>query len=131
MRFEMRSKIRQNQTGGMMFTKIKGLKGCLAAALVAGVVSAVPAARGDDASEKLYSTKCAACHGADGKGQTAMGKSNKLSDLASADVQKHTDDELAAIISGGKGKMPAYSKSLKPEQLKGLVEYIRGLAKKS
>jgi cytochrome c6 len=105
-------------------------KGWLVVIMVAVGLTAT-AARTDDASEKLYSTKCAACHGADGKGQTAMGKANKLNDLASAEVQKHTDDELAAIIGGGKGKMPAYSKSLKPEQIKGLVEYVRGLAKKS
>jgi cytochrome c6 len=108
----------------------KRSKWCLMAFVAAASLTA-PAGRADEASEKLYSTKCAACHGADGKGQTAMGKANKLNDLASAEVQKHTDDELAAIISTGKGKMPAYSKSLKPEQVKGLVEYIRTLAKKS
>ena len=59
-----------------------------------------------------------------------MGKANKLRDLASADVQKQTDAELTAIIESGKSKMPAYGKSLKPEQVKELVTYIRSLAKK-
>jgi mono/diheme cytochrome c family protein len=45
-------------------------------------------------------------------------------------VQKQSDTELAAIIESGKGKMPAYGKSLKPEQVKELVAYIRSLAKK-
>ncbi len=86
-------------------------------------------ARSQGGAESLYKTKCAACHGPDGKGETAMGKANKLRDLASPDVQKQSDDELSGIISGGKGKMPAYSKSLKPEQIKDLVTYIRGLKK--
>jgi len=77
----------------------------------------------------LYKTKCAACHGPDGKGETAIGKANKLRDLASPDVQKQSDDELSGVISGGKGKMPAYGKSLKPEQIKDLVTYIRTFKK--
>src|ERR1700741_4523067 len=83
----------------------------------------------DEASVKLYKAKCAACHGPDGKGETAMGKANKLRDLASADVQKQSDEDLTTIITAGKNKMPAYGKSLKPEEIKGLVAYIRGLAK--
>ena len=83
-----------------------------------------------DAGAALYKTKCAVCHGPDGKGETAIGKANKLRDLGSAEVQKQSDDELAAIMTNGKGKMPAYGKSLKPEQVKDLVAYIRSLAKK-
>ena len=93
-----------------------------------GFVLAVPT-RAQDAAT-LFKTKCAACHGADGKGETPMGKANKLRDLGSADVQKQSDDELAVTITAGKGKMPAYGKSLKPEQVKELVAYIRSLAKK-
>jgi cytochrome c6 len=83
-----------------------------------------------DTGAALFKTKCAACHGPDGKGETAMGKANKLRDLASPDVQKQSDAELAAIVENGKGKMPAYGKSLKPEQVKDLVAYIRSLGKK-
>jgi cytochrome c6 len=75
----------------------------------------------------LYKSRCAACHGADGKGDTAAGKTNKIRDLGTADVQAQSDDELAGIIGNGKGKMPAYGKSLKPEQIKDLVAYIRTL----
>jgi mono/diheme cytochrome c family protein len=86
-------------------------------------------ARSQAGGEALYKTKCAACHGSDGKGETTTGKANKLRDLASADVLKQSDDELSGIISAGKGKMPAYSKSLKPEQIKDLVTFIRTLKK--
>ena len=86
-------------------------------------------AHADDAGQKLYSSKCAACHGPDGKGETTVGKANKLRDLASADVQKQSDDELTTTITAGKAKMPAYGKSLKPDQIKSLVDYIRTLKK--
>lgn len=78
----------------------------------------------------LYKTKCAACHGADGKGETAIGKANKMRDLASDDVQKQSDSDLTAIVTNGKNKMPAYGKSLKTDQVKDLVAYVRSLAKK-
>lgn len=83
-----------------------------------------------DSGAALYKAKCAACHGADGKGETAIGKANKLRDLGSSEVQKLSDEDLTAIIANGKNKMPAYGKSLKPEQVKDLVAFIRSLAKK-
>ncbi len=78
----------------------------------------------------LYKAKCSACHGADGKGDTPMGKKMSLRDMASPEVQKMSDDELTVIIADGKNKMPSYKKSLKPEQIKDLVGYVRSLAKK-
>jgi cytochrome c6 len=101
--------------------------GTCAVAVVAVMLCAP--VKADDKSAALYKQKCAACHGADGKGETAVGKANKIRDLGSADVQKQSDDELAGIIGNGKGKMPAYGKSLKPEQIKDLVAYIRTLKK--
>jgi mono/diheme cytochrome c family protein len=74
-----------------------------------------------------YKAKCSACHGADGKGDTPVGKKMGMRDLASPEVQKMSDDELTAIIANGKNKMPPYGKSLKPEDIKGLVAYIRTL----
>lgn len=97
---------------------------------LAAVVHLGPAARAQDAASALYKAKCAACHGADGKGETAMGKANKLRDLGSPEVQKQSDEDLTGIITNGKNKMPAYGKSLKPEQVKDLVAFIRSLAKK-
>jgi mono/diheme cytochrome c family protein len=94
-----------------------------------GVCQFAKPARSQTGGEALYKTKCAACHGPDGKGETAIGKANKLRDLASPDVQKQSDEELSGTISAGKSKMPAYGKSLKPEQIKDLVTYIRTFKK--
>lgn len=80
-----------------------------------------------NASETLYKTKCAACHGPDGTG-SAMGKKMGAHDFTTADVQKMSDTELSDTITNGKNKMPPY-KSLKAEDIKGLVAYIRTLKK--
>ena len=78
----------------------------------------------------IYKTKCAACHGPDGKGDTAVGKKLGVRDFASPEVQKQSDDELAAVINDGKNKMPGYKKSLKPEEVKALVAFIHACGKK-
>jgi cytochrome c6 len=94
------------------------------------VVGAAPVfADGTPDGAAIYKGKCAMCHGPDGKGQTTMGKSMKLRDLASADVQKQTDQELGDIILNGKGKMPSYKGKLSAEEIKALVGFIRGLKK--
>jgi len=93
------------------------------------VVLTLPlSARAQNASETLYKSKCAACHGADGSG-SAMGKKLSAHDFQIADGQKLSDTELSDIITNGKNKMPAYGKSLKAEDIKGLVAYIRTLKK--
>lgn len=82
---------------------------------------------GDGAA--VYKSKCAMCHGADGSGNTTMGKNMQLRDLGSADVQKQTDAQLTAIIADGKAKMPAYKAKLTAAEIKDQVAYIRGMKK--
>src|SRR5579863_2258111 len=96
------------------------------AALVLLAASAF--AQGDAAS--VYKAKCAACHGEDGKGTTAAGVKLGAHDFTSPDVQKQTDAQLVDIVTNGKNKMPAYKGKIPDDQIKGLVAYIRGLAKK-
>lgn len=76
-----------------------------------------------------FKAKCASCHGADGKAATPVGKAMKIRDLTSAEVQGQSDAELLNIISNGKGKMPAYQKSLGADKCKELVACIRALKK--
>ena len=80
-------------------------------------------------AQTLFKQSCAMCHGADARAQTPMGKALKIPDLHSAAVQQKTDAELTTIITDGKGKMPPYKAKLKPEQIKDLVTYIKGLGK--
>lgn len=76
-----------------------------------------------------FKAKCAACHGADGSGNTAAGKALKCRDLRSAEVQGQTDAQLLAIVTKGKGKMPAFEKTLGADTCKALVAYVRSLKK--
>lgn len=101
-----------------------------AGAFVAAIsVLGTPAKADTAAAEATYKSKCAMCHGADGKGQTPTGKSMKAKDFASEDVQKMSDAELADAITKGKAPMPAM-KSLTPDQVKDLVSYVRAFGKK-
>jgi len=97
-------------------------------ALAVAVALGAPA-KADDKSAALYKQKCATCHGADGKGDTPAGKSMKARSFADPEVAEMSDDELAAAIEKGKGKMPAYGKSMKPDEIKAMVAYIRSLGK--
>lgn len=99
----------------------------LAVATLVFVLGFALSAQAQDAGS-IYKGKCAACHGADGTG-SAMGKKMGVHDFHSPDVQKESDADLAAAIEKGKNKMPAYGKSLKTEDIQGLVAYIRTLGK--
>jgi cytochrome c6 len=80
----------------------------------------------DDAAA-LFKSKCAMCHGPDGTG-SAMGLKLGVKSYKSPDIQKQSDADLKNAIANGKNKMPAY-KSLTPEQVDGLVKYVRELGK--
>jgi cytochrome c6 len=80
-------------------------------------------------AEKTYKTKCVACHAADGSG-SEVGKKLGTHDFHSSQVQNESDADLTQIIAKGKNKMPAYEKSLKPDDIKVLVAYMRELGKK-
>lgn len=92
-------------------------------AIALAVVLSIPVSAHAQDAAALYKSKCAMCHGADGA--KAAGH-----DLSSADVQKKSDADLAAVITDGKPpKMPKYGDKLKPEEIKGLVAYVRTLKK--
>jgi cytochrome c6 len=103
-------------------------RGVMLTMLAAGMALWSPPAAADDAAA-TFKAKCAMCHGADGKGDTPVGKKMGIRDLTSPDVQKMSDDELIAITTKGKNKMPAYENKLSAAQIKDIVTYIRQLAK--
>ena len=89
---------------------------------------AAPVAFGDAA--ELYGKNCASCHGADGKGQTAMGKKFKLKDYTDAKVQAgFTDKEATAAILDGKDKMKGFKGKITDADVAALVKYIRAFKK--
>ena len=82
-----------------------------------------------DSGADIYKTKCSACHGKNGAGDTMLGKNLKLRALGSDDVQKQSDDELFTIISKGKKRMPPFDRKLSKDQIHDLVKYVRSLKK--
>lgn len=82
-------------------------------------------AKGQD----TFKAKCALCHGADGSGNTTMGKSMGLKDLGSPAIQSMSDADLTNAVTNGKGKMPAYKGKLSDAQISEVVSYIRTLKK--
>jgi cytochrome c6 len=111
-----------------MKTKSMSKMICLAI-VVAAPVLLCARTRADGKSAATYKAKCGTCHGADGKGDTPAGKGTKVRSFTDPEVVKATDENLAGIIEKGKGKMPGYGKSMKPDEIKDMVAYIRSLAK--
>lgn len=97
--------------------------------LVVGVIALCNASAVAQDAAATYKAKCAMCHGADGKG-SPMGLKLGAHDFTSDEVQKQTDAQLTETITKGKNKMPAYDGKLKDTEIKDLVGFIRGLAKK-
>jgi cytochrome c6 len=99
---------------------------------LAGLALAFAASAGQAATTaENWDNLCASCHGADGKGQTKMGKKLKLHDYTDAKVQAELKDEamIKATADGvtvdGKERMKGYKAELKADEIKDLVAYIR------
>jgi len=101
------------------------MKKPLFCAVLLAVALPVAAFAADGAA--IYKTKCNACHGPDGSGQTAVGKNLKVKALGSPEVQKMTDAEIMKVLTEGKGKMPAAK--LPAEDMKAVVAFVRTLKK--
>jgi cytochrome c6 len=82
------------------------------------------------AQEDIYKAKCAACHGADGKG-TAAGKKMGALECSSAAVQKMSNADLVDYIENGgpqKKAMHAFStKGVSAADAAKLATYVKSL----
>jgi cytochrome c6 len=94
--------------------------------VVLSLFLAAPTQGQGDKSASTFKAKCAVCHGAGGKGDSPAGKSLGAADLTKVAAAKSAAD-LKTVIQDGKGKMPAYGKSLKPEEIDAMVAYIKSL----
>jgi mono/diheme cytochrome c family protein len=84
--------------------------------------------------KETFNKACAKCHGADGKGGTAMGKKLGVKDLSDAKRQAELKDEVIfkaikdGVKEGSKTVMKA-SSDLDDEQIRAVVAYVRKLKK--
>jgi cytochrome c6 len=97
----------------------------LAILLACGMMALCSASAAAQDAASTYKSKCAMCHGADGKGGKMGTK-----DFASPEIKGMTDAQLTEVITKGKPpRMPAYGDKLKESDIKDLVAYIRTLSK--
>ena len=80
----------------------------------------------------IYTKECAKCHGADGKGDTKMGKKLKIKDLT-VELAKLTDARIAASITDGvkegdKMRMKPV-KNVAAADVDAVVKYVKSLKK--
>ena len=79
-----------------------------------------------------WENHCQKCHGADGKGQTKVGKKLQVLDYTDAKAQaKFTDADAIKITTegakdkAGKERMKGYKDELSAKEIQELVAYIR------
>jgi mono/diheme cytochrome c family protein len=80
--------------------------------------------------QKLYTTNCASCHGADGKGRTPAGKKLGARDLTQsklADAEIERQIVVGTTDAKGNSRMPSFKAVLQPEEIAVLVAYVNKL----
>lgn len=104
--------------------------GLLASIFVAGAVSSGAGVATVPDAASVYNSKCAKCHGRDGRSKTSRGRITHSRDLTSGEWQDDVSDErIFNSISNGKGKMPSFKKGLSESQIDSLVSYVRHFRK--
>src|SRR5215470_3147131 len=100
----------------------------IALAFVVSLMSLLSAAQASGGAT-VFKNKCVLCHGADGSGNTTLGKQLQAANLRSKDVQKKTDAEMHKVIHDGNGNMPPFGEQLSETEITQLVHFVRGLGK--
>jgi cytochrome c6 len=77
-------------------------------------------------TETLFKQKCSKCHGADGSGDTSMGRIFNAPDFTDGGWwAKHNPGEFVNAISRGRKNMPAFGKKLTRAQITSLAAYVQ------
>ena len=76
--------------------------------------------------EQKFAMLCVACHGADGKGNTAMGAPDLTNDIWLYGGSLRAIKE--SLIKGRNGYMPAFGSTLSAEQLDQVASYVLSLS---
>jgi mono/diheme cytochrome c family protein len=92
------------------------------------VVASVPA-KAQEGGEGIFKAKCVLCHGADGTGNTTLGKQLQAANLRSKDVQKKSDADLHKVVHDGNGNMPPFGDQLSDDEIDQVLKYVRSLGK--
>lgn len=88
------------------------------------------AGKGAAKIEGVYLQNCARCHGADGRGETPLGKLYSTPNLTDPTLHaRFSNKELSAIVANGRAAMPAFKKTLAGKEIAALVAYVRRFKK--
>ena len=79
-----------------------------------------------NSAKTAFLRNCARCHGADGLGQTELGRKLDVPDLVT-EGRSLSSAKAKRIIANGKSDMPAFGKILTKKQISSLAAYIRKL----
>ena len=80
------------------------------------------------ATAALFKTRCALCHGPDGRGDgpgSAALKPAPRNFHDQAYMSTRTDAQLSEVIHQGKGAMPKWGGILTDDQITGLIKHVR------
>lgn len=83
----------------------------------------------DSPGETTFKAKCVLCHGADGTGNTPLGKQLQAANLHSPDVQKRTNADLHKVVHDGQTNMPAFADQLSDQEITQVIKYVRTFGK--
>jgi mono/diheme cytochrome c family protein len=100
-----------------------------AAAITIGLSLATGSSPAQAGAADTYKSKCVACHGPDGLGNTPVGKAMGVKAYNAPDVLKLSNADLTTIIKNGKNNMPSFTGKLTDSQIKDLLTYIHTLQK--
>lgn len=98
-------------------------------ATAASPAAPAPAASVDQfaAARANFAKNCEGCHGPTGVGGLVKveNKQIKVASLKSDHAIKHTDEQLAKVISDGEEAMPAFKDKMTQAEITDLVRFIR------
>ena len=79
------------------------------------------------AARANYAKNCEACHGPEGVGGMVKveDKQIKVASLKADHAIKHSDEQLAKVITGGEEAMPAFKDKLSQAEIQDLVKFVR------
>jgi mono/diheme cytochrome c family protein len=111
------------------------MKTTLAVSLLAASLVAVTSVGFAVTPAENWDNHCAKCHGADGAGNTKIGKKLRLPDYTDPAVQAAMKDEdvfkaiMDGVVENGKERMKAFKDDLTDAEITELVAYIRTMKK--
>ena len=106
--------------------------GPAALAVLATALFALPAPAAAEDAAKIFARSCSPCHGKDGQPNAVFAKQGVRNFTDQAWQKATPDAQIEKTIREGKQgtMMASFEKQLSPQDVKGLVAYIRQLGKK-